>query len=251
VKYTYLLIDLFSVLFPFLFSFHSRLKFYRNWAALFPAMLISGLLFIAWDMYFTHLKVWGFNAAYLSGFYIGNLPVEEILFFLCIPYACVFTYTSLPQKGFNHSAFQWVSGSLIVVSVFLAIIFYHQRYTAYTFALMAVLVAVSRFILKVRWLSRFYQTYLILLLPFTLVNGLLTGTVLAAPVVWYSPAEILDIRILTIPVEDVFYGMNLILLNLLMYNWLRGFFYRLRKDRRKAEVSCGVQFTDQPTNSYP
>ncbi len=240
MRYTYLLIDLFSMLFPLLFSFHPRLQFYKSWPAFLPAALISGLVFVVWDMYFTHLKVWGFNQAYLTGVYFGNLPMEEALFFFCIPYACVFTYAALPQKGFTKGAERIVTLVLIGVSVLLAVFFNRRPYTTLTFGLLASLIFISRFVLKVKWLSRFYQTYLWLLIPFFLVNGLLTGTCLASPVVWYNRNDMLNLRLLTIPVEDIFYGMVLILLNVLIYNGIRKRFYQCAKKRRQTEVSFGT-----------
>jgi lycopene cyclase domain-containing protein len=60
------------------------------------------------------------------------------------------------------------------------------------------------------WLNKFYFSYLVLLIPFTIVNGILTGTGLEEPVVWYNDLENMGFRILTIPFEDVFYGMLLI-----------------------------------------
>jgi len=234
MKYTYLLIDCCSVLFPVLFSFHPRLKFYKSWPAVLPAIAISGVVFIAWDMYFTKLKVWGFNPAYLTGVYIWNLPIEELLFFICIPYACMFTYACLPQKGFGKKIENWLSSLLISCSLILALWFHDRYYTACTFALLALLIFTAGFVFKATWLSRFYQSYLILLLPFVLVNGLLTGTCLAAPVVWYNPAEIIGIRILTIPFEDIFYGMGLILLNILIYTWICENHYRRAKAQKKA-----------------
>lgn len=45
---------------------------------------------------------------------------------------------------------------------------------------------------------------------------MLTGSLIDAPIVWYNDAENLGIRIFTIPVEDVFYGMGLVLLNILL-----------------------------------
>ena len=59
----------------------------------------------------------------------------------------------------------------------------------------------------------FLAAFLIIIVPFLLVNGFLT----ALPVVEYNDTEILNIRIYTIPVEDVFYGMLLSLMNISIY----------------------------------
>ncbi|WP_157750510.1 lycopene cyclase domain-containing protein [Mucilaginibacter gotjawali] len=106
------------------------------------------------------------------------------------------------------------------MSAFMVILFSAHFYTVYTFASLAILLFTAQYILKVTWLSVFYITYLALLLPFFIVNGLLTGTGLQAPVVWYNPAQIINLRMLTIPFEDIFYGMDLILLNMIIYTFL-------------------------------
>lgn len=242
MKYTYLLIDFFSVLFPFLFSFHPKLKFYRSWPAFLPALALTALLFIGWDIYFTDLKVWGFNPTYLTGIYIYNLPVEEVLFFICIPYACVFTYTSL-KLFFTVSSAKAVNSitvGLIAVSIVMAAIFHKFYYTSSAFGVLACLLFIANYLVKVSWLLQFYITYLILLLPFFIVNGMLTGTGLDAPVVWYNSAEMLNIRLLTIPVEDVFYGMDLILLNMLFFGWIAGRIFNGIKSRKKAFILQGA-----------
>ena len=61
------------------------------------------------------------------------------------------------------------------------------------------------------------KIYLFLLIPFFIVNGILTGTGLEAPIVWYNNQENLGVRLLTIPIEDAFYGFELILLNVFFY----------------------------------
>ena len=220
MKYTYLLIDFFTVLVPFLFSFHPKLNFYKTWKTFFPAVLITGLIFVIWDMYFTSLGVWGFNPVYLIGTNVGNLPLEELLFFLCIPYSCVFTFHCLnillkrfPSKKTENI----ISLLLIIFAIGMGIAYTDQIYTLVTFIGLIVLIIIAKYLLKVTWLGKFYLIYAILLIPFLIVNGLLTGTGLAAPVVWYHPSAIIGIRILTIPFEDIFYGMDLILLNLMIY----------------------------------
>src|SRR4051812_37361154 len=106
--FTYLLINFFTILIPFLFSFESRIRFYKSWPALFKAILITGSFFIIWDHLLTVKGVWGFNPEFIMGIYLWSLPVEEWLFFISIPYACVFIYESInfliKKDWFKNSA---------------------------------------------------------------------------------------------------------------------------------------------------
>ncbi len=223
MQYTYLLVNFFTISIPFLFSFHPKLKFYKTWNAFFPAVFISGLIFIVWDMYFTGIGVWGFNEKYLTGIKVGNLPLEEVLFFFCIPYACVFTFhcINLFIKGFKN-AFLGTPFTLLLSAalILLGLLFFERAYTASTFISFGILLLLARFIFKIDWLDRFYLIYAVLLLPFFIVNGVLTGTGIEEEVVWYNSSEFMGFRIFTVPVEDIFYGAELILLNLLIYNYL-------------------------------
>ncbi|WP_285008550.1 lycopene cyclase domain-containing protein [Pedobacter faecalis] len=225
MNYAYLLIDFFTIIVPFIYSFHPKLNFYKTWRAFFPAVVATGLVFICWDIYFTSIGVWGFNPRYLIGLKVGNLPVEEVLFFLCIPYSCVFTFHCLDlfiKKGMSARAEAVFTPLLIALMLIVGVVAFEQVYTTVTAFLLAFLLIIARYVLKVQWLGKFYLIYAVLLIPFTIVNGLLTGTGMDEHVVWYNTAEIFGLRLLTIPVEDVFYGMALILMNLLIYkNLLR------------------------------
>ena len=95
-----------------------------------------------------------------------------------------------------------------------------RAYTFTAWTLCALWIAFTAFIQKAPWMGRFYFAYAVLLLPFLVVNGILTGTGLEREVVWYDSAENLGVRILTIPVEDVFYGMLMVGLVVSVYEAL-------------------------------
>ncbi|HNQ13662.1 MAG TPA: lycopene cyclase domain-containing protein [Bacteroidia bacterium] len=219
MKSLYLLINVFSFLIPLIFSFHPKLMFYKRWRSFIPAMLISAVLFLVWDEYFTQIGVWGFNPKYLSGFYVLSLPVEELLFFISIPYACVFTYHCFSKFGiFNRNIRVEKMISVLLVILLLATAFFNLNliYTSVTFISLSIFILYVQFVAKPIWLYRFYITYLILIIPFFIVNGMLTGSGIEGEVVWYNENEFLGIRLGTIPFEDIFYGMELILLNVFL-----------------------------------
>jgi lycopene cyclase domain-containing protein len=55
------------------------------------------------------------------------------------------------------------------------------------------------------------------MIPFLIVNGILTGTGLEKPVVRYNPNEMIGLRLLSIPVEDVFYGLLMLIGSVLLF----------------------------------
>ena len=216
MQYSYLLVDMLTILIPFIFSFHKKIQFHKTWPALFPAILITGTLFIAWDIVFTEIGVWGFNTKYLLGYTLMNLPLEEVLFFICIPYSCLFTYhcfETLFHSNMLKTKEHLITYCLIGASFLLGIGYWHNWYTSVTFILLACFLIFCKWGAKTEWLPNFYLSYTVLLIPFFIVNGILTGTGLEEPIVWYNNDENMTIRIGTIPMEDIFYGMLLILVN--------------------------------------
>lgn len=220
MKYTYLLVNLVSVAVPFAFSFESKIQFYKKWKALFPSLLIPGILFLIWDSYFTSIGVWGFNEKYLTGIQVYNLPLEEILFFICIPYCCVFTYEVL-----NYFVKQDVLGkyarygTTIVAYMLVAVSFKYsdKAYTVSTSVLTTLFLLLHLVVLKKAYWSKLVFAYLVILVPFFMVNGILTGTGLDEPIVWYNDEENLGVRMLTIPAEDAIYGFLLIASNITLF----------------------------------
>jgi len=223
-KYLYLAINLLSISIPFVFSFYKPAPFYKTWKHLSVAIVLPAAIFIGWDEYFTRLGVWGFNPRYLSGIYIGSLPIEEILFFVCIPYACLFTYHALNylvKMDYLGVYKTQITKVLIILLAGLGGIYYDRLYTSVTFFGLAIFLTLLLVLVKPVYLGRFYFAFAIILIPFFMVNGILTGSFIPEEVVWYNSMEQLNIRMGTIPVEDTFYGMLLILMNVSILEFLQ------------------------------
>lgn len=224
MEYLYLLLNLGSVSIPFLFSFHPKLQFYRLWKPLFLAIGISMTIFILWDVVFTINQIWGFNPNYFLGFKILRLPIEEWLFFICIPYACVFTHYALlvyfPKMRLSKRFSEKVTYLLLLILTVTLIYNYDKIYTLVNFVLAILLITIIH--LKAPLLlQKYYLTFLVMLIPFFIVNGILTGSFIEDQVVWYDNTENLNIRLFTIPIEDSIYAFSLILMNLFIVQSLK------------------------------
>ncbi|MDO6492666.1 MULTISPECIES: lycopene cyclase domain-containing protein [unclassified Cellulophaga] len=218
--YYYLLINIACISIPFIASFYPKHAFYKKWGSFFKASIPVALFFIIWDYWFTAIGVWGFNKSYLTGLFLGELPIEEILFFIAIPYACVFTYFALLHLVKNNplqKAEKYITFILTVVSILIAVLFYNKLYTFTTAVLGAVFLSYLSY--KKINLSYHYLTYLLIIPFFMASNGILTGSFLESPIVWYNNAETIGFRMGTIPVEDSFYGLILIFMNIELFRF--------------------------------
>ena len=219
MKAAYLLINFLTILFPMMLSFDSRVQFYKSWKFIFPGLIITGLVFLVWDHLFTILDVWSFNPDYVIGLYILNLPIEEILFFITVPFACIFIYECLKyyiKRDLLKSVSRMISIMLIILSIVLLLTFYDRVYTLITFGLLLLALSYAEFIQKAN-LGRFYLAYLVSLIPFYIVNGILTSI----PIVMYNNAENMAFRIGTIPFEDHFYSMSMLLINIRLFEYFK------------------------------
>lgn len=222
-RFTYCIILACSLAGPLALSFDRKVAFFKKWKYLFPAMLFPAALYIAWDVYFTSTGIWRFNENYITGIRFFNLPLEEVLFFFVVPYCCVFIYECVRCYFPNLRESRKSVFILLLLGVLLlgsGFFYYNRHYTSWTFTLNGLFIIII--FLRKAWFRNFNSaaflfSWLIILVPFLAVNGFLT----AIPVVIYNNAENLGIRIFSIPFEDIFYGMLLILLNIVLFEKLR------------------------------
>lgn len=206
---------------PLAASFDKNMQLHKKWKTIFPSMLVVALFYIVADIYLTREAVWGFNPSYHLGITSFGLPLEEWLFFVIIPYACLFVHYTiihyLPDAKIPHKSGRIITVSLAVMFVGFALLNASKMYTLYASILTATALILSLFDKK-ESVNRLYISYVVMVIPFLIVNGILTGSFLGKTVVWYNPEEIFGLRVLTIPVEDFAYGFSLVLFNLLTIN---------------------------------
>lgn len=239
---TYILVNFFTVIVCFIFSFHPKIQFSAHFKAFLKASLLVAIPFIPWDMWFTANGVWWFDEQYTLGISILNLPIEECLFFICIPFSCLFTYYTL-DKFFR---WEWANtfNQIFIVTyaalmLYVSIRYHNQIYTFVTATLSLVTMVLFYLLLKPNWVFKAFLIYLILMLGFFPVNGILTGSGLPSPVVNYNTDEIINIRLWTIPIEDTAYGFLLILWNLWWFQYFD----------RDTEISKVINMKVQESNT--
>jgi lycopene cyclase domain-containing protein len=219
-KFTYIFLLVFTLSYPLYKSFEEKIAYYRKWRSLFPAIIISAAIFIVWDIWFTSIGIWRFNPDYVIGLYLVNLPIEEWLFFIIVPFSCVFIYEVLNyfiQKDILGKYSGLITFTLCAFLLIIGGVNHDKLYTFVSFYALAVFLLIQQFVFRSDYMGRYYISWLVCTIPFFIVNGVLT----AMPVLIYNDLENLNFRIYTIPIEDLFYGMLQFLMVITIYEYLK------------------------------
>ena len=210
MKGLYLLLDGLLLLIPMALSFGSRIHYFEKWRSVFFASILVAVPFLIWDSVFIETGFWGFNFDSLVGLNIGNLPIEEVLFFLVFPFASTFIYECCKHY------FRSIQFKVLDRFVYFAIPIYGMMLSLmeptgwYTLS-----VVISSGIVLILWLIKHQYrfigiAFLICLIPFLSINGLLTIPSYSEPVIWYNELQKVSPSIWTIPMEEILYGFTLI-----------------------------------------
>ncbi len=215
ISYTYSAVLFFTVIICFVASFDARIRFNKWFGPFLKAAILVAIPFITWDVIFTMKGVWWFNLDYTIGVVVAGLPVEEWMFFIFIPFSCVFTYFAV-DKFFK---LDWLSGFnnlvvfvTVIVCALIVLLHHDKIYTLVTGLATILTVLYFHFVARAEWITKASLVFAVLMLGFLPVNGVLTGMGLESPIVNYNPGDYLGVRIFTIPIEDAVYGYTQFLL---------------------------------------
>jgi lycopene cyclase domain-containing protein len=214
---TYLWLNVGIIIAPLLLSFEKKVNFAKKFPAVLISILIVDVIFIPWDIIATARGHWAFNPEHVSTFSFFGLPPGEVLFFITVPYACLFMYetvlTYMKKITISYSYIFYLIPAVFCLAG--AVYFYDREYSLVVLIASAGIFSLSPFICKNSLKDfRFFMTLGVFLILFMIFNGILTSL----PIVTYGEQFNMNVRIFTIPLEDFFYNFTMLVMSVLVYD---------------------------------
>lgn len=220
MKFEYLLFNFVVLAGPLAYSFEKNINFRQYWREAFGGIFGSLLVYVAWDSAVTN-RHWYFNAPYMLDFRFFKLPIEEWLFFITVPYACLFVREVLKLVVKNRivRGLEWARAGMFALLPIGVLVFQSgKEYTGLVLIAFGVVAFLDRQLRTNTLLQTRTYVFFAAVIGFTLIfNTYLT----ARPLLIYAPVYQLDFRIITIPIEDFGYGLTHIALCNIFYEYLK------------------------------
>ncbi len=216
MHFAYLLFDLLVVLGPAVLAQLPGSTGWRCQRLGLAALALGSVPWVVWDVLVAGAH-WDFDARYVMGPRVLGLPLEEWGFFVAVPFACLYTWERVvrgpPARDPRLAAAVWAGASLLLLGPLIGLLG-APPYTA-----LALGSTGAPFVADLLLGGRVFHNarawvWLALVLGLTFVfDNLLTGL----PVVVYDPTAQLDVRLLTMPIEDLGFGMGHLGVVLVLY----------------------------------
>lgn len=220
MKSEYLIFNIIVIAGPLIFGSIQKFYFLDRWRDALISAIIPAVPFLIWDSLVTD-KHWMFNPKFTLNFRLADLPLEECLFFVTVPLACLFTWQMIINRSdgshvrfgkiIHYSAFVF---PIVGLWLFLA----GKEYTGLVLISISLAIFLDQYFKTDLVHQKRFYVYLGFIILFTLIfNGYLTWR----PVVLYGESYQLGFRIFTIPIEDFGYGISLLFLCTIIYEKIK------------------------------
>ncbi len=194
--------------------------FAGGWGPALRAVVVGAAPFIAWDVAVVG-RHWWFEPTRVLGVAPLGLPLEEWLFFLVVPLACLFTWEVLVAGARARLRPLGPAGRIALGVLALASALawaLGREYTALALAAFVVALVIDDALGTGLAGSRRAHVHALVVVALT---GIFNGWLTARPVVHYDESFTLGVRIGTIPVEDFAYGLALVVITTALYQRAR------------------------------
>jgi hypothetical protein len=221
---TFLFLNLFLILIPFVLALDKKVYVFENIRSIIIPSLIVLVIFSEIAVFLTGLSAWNFNPAYLVGINYRGLPLEQYLFIFTFSFAGLGIYNYLNSKFPKNDLQKYslaLSHALIGVCVAMLFFAYTKWYPAITFSFLMLLLIGVEYFNTLRFMYKFYRAFIIALIPFYICFGIICNL----PITTYETSENLGFNLFKIPLENHFFMMGMLLLGVYL---LEGF-----KSRKK------------------
>lgn len=215
----YLLFNLAVVFFPLVLSVWPPTDFRPLFRPALLACVLVAIPYVIWDALVAGAH-WDFNPEYVLGIALAGLPLEEILFFITVPFACLYTWIILLEGDIGsvrpglRLTYPLGFATLPVGGWALSL---GKGYTGLMLISLGVAAALDLVLRTHLLLKPRFWALLGVVAGFTLIfNGYLT----ARPVVTYGEQYQIGFRVLTIPIEDFGYGTGLVYAVMVVFTFL-------------------------------
>jgi lycopene cyclase domain-containing protein len=216
-SFVYYIFNIFVFLPVFLLSLRYDVKPHASPKKLVAVFLCVSIPFIVWDIWAARAGHWFFSEIYIRPERVLDLPVEELLFFITVPFAMLYVWGVVGK----HIKERVVTGlfsravPLLLVLLCTCLLVLHWG-AGYTRSVMIASLA-TLLILGLGGYLRSYRLWVFQLIHLALF--FFSNTVLTAlPVITYGEGSIIGYRIGTIPLEDFFFSFALVNASILVFN---------------------------------
>lgn len=186
----------------------------QDWLRLLQVFVFVSVPFVLLDALSHDRGWWAYNPHFITGVRLGGLPLEEIMFFFVIPFACLYLYSAAVRAAKDspiRRRLLWRGVLGLCMAASLALVLLQPKERTVVDAVLFIIIATMAMVRPPTRIGALWLTVIVGL--FLLVNTALT----ALPIVTYDRAFGSVYRLGTIPLEDVLYNFSFLYLSLLVW----------------------------------